>query len=78
MAEKPVCLKCGVPHWRFVRCDDVEHAEAKEQATQQARSEAARETERLRVMPRWSTPEGCHEWKGGGWVVNEFANKRSP
>lgn len=21
MAEKPTCSRCGVPHWRFVKCE---------------------------------------------------------
>lgn len=44
MALKPVCNRCGKPHWRFVRCDEVEFVN---------KVEAAR-----RVTPHWRDKDG--------------------
>lgn len=30
MADKPVCPRCSVGHWRFVKCEDAAAANAKD------------------------------------------------
>lgn len=46
MAEAPRCARCGVTHWRFVKCEDAIDRAAVEIAN-------AAERERRKVYPVW-------------------------
>lgn len=54
MAEKPVCGKCGVAHWRFVPCAEAGVANEMEEAR-------ARRRERMTVRPVWRS-DTDREW----------------
>lgn len=49
--EKPVCAKCGQPHWKFTACENREQADARE-------AELAIQREKLKVVPESKPPPG--------------------
>lgn len=62
MAEKPVCSKCGVEHWRFVRCEDAEARNAEDEKNR-VRQPANPFTVVVHESVDWATPYKT----AGGW-----------